>query len=173
MKKVLKWLLVVAVCMILGGVIMAHEKVYVVCENMCMEEGMTKEQINSGLNAKSNTDHNHDSRYKQINDFAVITGTIQMPEANAQTTTGSINVNYPTGFTKDNCIVISIMGNRVNNTSSGWATPQSSSSLSYVLGNCDLAADMQSSTIRVLANKPNVAAARYDIDFKLVLMRID
>lgn len=26
---------------------MAHNKTYVVCENMCMEEGMTKDQINT------------------------------------------------------------------------------------------------------------------------------
>ena len=39
-------------------------------------------------------------------EFAVLTGSIQM---NAQTETGSTSVNFPTGYTRDNCIVDSIM----------------------------------------------------------------
>lgn len=33
---------------------MAHEKVYVICENLCLEEGMTKEQIEEKLNGVNN-----------------------------------------------------------------------------------------------------------------------
>lgn len=80
---------VILILILIGGVYMAHSKVFVVCEDMCMEEGMTKEQI-------ENT----------INKFAVLTGTIK------GTGGGSVDVDYPSGFTKDNCIVI---GQMINN----------------------------------------------------------
>lgn len=70
MKKVLKWLLIVVV-VIIGGVILkplklniqtfdggdesTHEKVHVICDNMCLEEGMTKEEIMNLVSVKEET----------------------------------------------------------------------------------------------------------------------
>lgn len=82
---------------------MAHEKVYAICENMCMEETMTKEQIYNELGNKSDTSHNHDDRYKLQGDFAIVTGSVSI-EASSNTT---VEKDYPTGFTVDNCVPIS------------------------------------------------------------------
>lgn len=97
---------------VLGVILfMAHEKVNVICENMCFEEGMTKEQITQGLAGKSNTDHNHDDRYKLIGDFAILTGSTEV----AKSSTGTVTLNYPAGFTADNCVAISCGIKVVNN----------------------------------------------------------
>lgn len=115
---------------------MAHNKVYAFCEDMCKEETMTKEQINDGLESKSDTSHNHDdtysklghthtksqitdfahnhddryytesesnARYKLKGDFTTVSGSVTLSNGN-----GSVKVNYPSGFTKTNCRVVSL-----------------------------------------------------------------
>lgn len=67
---------------------MAHNKVYGICENMCMEETMTKEQILSQCVVNGN--------------IAVVIGSLSMTDG-----TGSAQMSYPDGFNKDNCVVIS------------------------------------------------------------------
>lgn len=73
----------ILIILMIGGIIMAHDKTYVVCENMCFEEGYTKKQI--------------DEKY------AVLTGTIVTNTEGK----GNFAVDYPEGFNRDNSIVIS------------------------------------------------------------------
>ena len=88
MKKYFKWLLIVVV--IIGGVWMAHNKVYVTCENMCMEEGMTKEQILDTCVAK--------------NRIAKVTGLLTVPAGSVSKWSDPITM--PDGFTTSNSVVI-------------------------------------------------------------------
>lgn len=80
MKKILKWLLIVAI--IIGGVILAHNKVHVICDNMCLEEGMTKEEIMNlvsvkkeivfiNMNFKLYNNSGSQMRYQEVNDVPV------------------------------------------------------------------------------------------------------
>lgn len=38
---------------------MAHDKVYAICENMCLEETYTKNKIDNELANKANSNHTH------------------------------------------------------------------------------------------------------------------
>lgn len=104
-------------------------------------------------------------------DFAVLTGTITMPEAGSEAITGSSTVNYPSGFTKDNCVVVSIMSHNTVHTD-WWATPQSPTSSSYMLGNGDTKAIFKPTAITIMSSKAHTDAARSDVTYKLVLMKI-
>lgn len=94
MKKKLMWLLIVA--MIIGGVIMAHSKVYAVCENMCMEETYTKEEIDNII-----TDVN-DTIYQKLNDLMHI---VEI----SVTDIGSKQLMYPQGLNQNNTAIMTIM----------------------------------------------------------------
>lgn len=118
---IISWLIILSVMIVKGVDNMAHEKVYAVCENMCMEETMTREQINDELENKSDTSHNHDSRYytesesdakyKLKGDFAVITGSGTIDEISGLYE----NINLPSGFTITNCVIVSFMYGTDNN----------------------------------------------------------
>lgn len=60
---------------------MAHEKANLVCDDMCFVEGIPK------------------------SNFAVLTGTLEGTGSSSVTGT----VNFPDGFTKDNCVLIGLM----------------------------------------------------------------
>lgn len=75
---------------------MGHEKVYVTCENMCMEEGLTKKQI--------------EDKFKDS--VVVIKGAKTLNQA---TTSGTYEdtswmIEYPEGFNQRNTIVLSYAG---------------------------------------------------------------
>lgn len=69
----------------------SHEKVYAICENMCLEETMTKGQIEAIINNINNK-------------FVCLTGTISLVNGIGSVT----GINYPSKFNKENCIVISV-----------------------------------------------------------------
>lgn len=77
---------------------MAHNKVYAYCENYCKEETMTKEQIQEAIDAIDLTP------YKLKGDFAVLTGKYTF---SGSLKYGTLELNYPTGFNKNNCVLIS------------------------------------------------------------------
>lgn len=89
-NKILISAFIAMILILIGGVHMAHNKVYAVCENMCMEETYTKEQIN-----------------EKLNNIAVITGTITKPSGTYVSDLTSYD--YPAGFTNSNSVVISAM----------------------------------------------------------------
>lgn len=102
--------------------------------------------------------------------IAVLTGTIQMPEAGSSILNGETSVSYPSGFNKDNCCVLSIMSH--NSVTTIWSTPTMPDSLSIILGNGNLMASLEGSEIKVRAEKMASTQNRSDITFKLVLMKI-
>lgn len=134
------------------------------------------ETANSNINTIntniSNINKNLDTK-KSKGDFVVLTGTISMPEKGDSTLTGSVEVSYPSGFTKDNCAVISLMGHNTTHTDYWSTTINSEDALSLSLGNGDLVATLKPSSIRIMSNKPSDAASRKDVTFKLVLMKIN
>ena len=103
--------------------------------------------------------------------IAILTGAIVMPEANNQYLGGSKDISYPSGFTKDNCIVLSIMSYNATHTG-WWATPQSPSTSSAVWGNGNTCVILKTNNITIASTKNDVAMPRKDITFKIVLMKI-
>lgn len=102
--------------------------------------------------------------------MAIVTGTITMPEANSGYISSTVDVSYPSGFNKDNCVIISVMSHNTSNTN--WATPSKASSTSIIVGNGETYAILMSDRIRVSSAKCDTAAPRQDVTFKLVLMKI-
>lgn len=102
--------------------------------------------------------------------MAIVTGTITMPEANSEYLTHTVDVSYPSGFNKDNCVIISVMSHNTSNTN--WATPSKASATSIIVGNGETYAILMSDRIRVSSAKCDTAAPRKDVTFKLVLMKI-
>ena len=107
---------------------------------------------------------------KQTN-IAVLTGTIQMPEAGSEYENGTASINYPNGYNYNNCCVLSIMGhNQVRPNE--WNTPGQVSSLSEFEGNGNLKVSLGTDNIVISADKMATGFERRDITFKLVLMKV-
>lgn len=94
-----------------------------------------------------------------------------MPEAGSSILNGTENVSYPTGFTNENCVVISLMSYNINNTNC-WSTRSNNDAMGAVLGSGDLRATLTPSEIHVNSTKASVDESRKDVTFKLVLMKI-
>ena len=106
-------------------------------------------------------------------DFAVLTGSIVMPEANASSTQGTTTINLPTDFTGDNSAVISLMGRRTSLTTPYYTTPMHyENSQAQTLGAGGLFCRMGESDIMVGAFKSSTTQASYTINFRIVLMKI-
>lgn len=104
------------------------------------------------------------------NKIEVVTGDIYVDESE----TGiyfDTDLNYPTGFNKDNCAVISIMSRRSG--SSIWSTPLATSdALTYMWGNNCTMATLYSDYITIRVKKLSTSTATYTINVRLVLMKI-
>lgn len=104
--------------------------------------------------------------------IAVLTGTITMPEAGAETITGTKDISYPSGYTKDNCVVLSVMSHGTVRTDY-WSTPMTSdSSPSMLLGNGDVVVSLKPNLITVRSDKVATEQSRQDITYKIVLMKV-
>lgn len=119
-----------------------HEKVYAICENMCIEETMTKEQIEA-----------------LCNKVVVISGQIHW---SSSTQVGEATVNYPNGFNSDNTKVLSISSDDYGNL------------IQLGSGILGFNVSKSSATILISLLKLNgTVNVSDDIDFEMVLMRVD
>lgn len=119
--------------------------------------------------------------YKLLGDFAVITGSYEYVEGQSSK---QIELSYPTGFTKDNCVVISVMsGNSATQTKpmgNGSVMTLNSTTTGSVLYSAVL------NTSNIILYFRNVYARAYsestspqiqlqdlpNLDYKIVLMKI-
>lgn len=112
------------------------------------------------------------SQYVTNDRFAVLTGTITMPEANSEILNGTISFPFPNGFTKDNCIITGLMS-RVPDMYSRWATTGCRDSSARSIGNYNLRAIFwENNTIRVDTSKATDEQASWQVEVKVVLMKI-
>lgn len=106
-----------------------------------------------------------------LHEIQVLTGTIAMPASGDSSTTGATTLDYPTGFTADNCIVISVMSKRADQN--GYATTMSSEMLaSSIRGNGDTRVTLQANNILVQSDKSDTSASGITRAFKIALMKI-
>lgn len=146
----------------------------------------TWENITNKPSSFTPSAHTHDDRYyteTEVDnklstyilkgDFVTLSSTIITPQQNGESLTGETFVNYPSGFNKNNCTVIGLIGQRTNGVSElNWSSPISKSSLGYLLGNSDLTATLRDSNIRLFVNKSAAAEPSTTISVKVTLMRI-
>lgn len=158
---------------------MAHDKVYGHCENLCNVEVMAKEDIEAELAGKSNSNHNHDDTYKKIGDFAILTGTMSLSgnqDTSKQTNFTDKTLDYPTGFNKDNCVVLSIMRSGNNGKwSNGWTVTIDSMDMFNGIEPIEVTLHGTDSTqwnnkIRLRAS--NYSSNAITISYKIVLMKV-
>lgn len=106
-----------------------------------------------------------------MNRYAILTGNLQLPEADSGNLTGSIEIDYPEGFTKDNCCIVSLLSHSATKTDY-WSTQTNAlDSLTIILGNA-CCVTLKPEKIRIAANKVNDSQPTNTITYKLVLMKI-
>lgn len=105
--------------------------------------------------------------------IAILSGTIIMPEENDNYLTGTIDIAYPEGFTKDNCTVISVISHNTTHTD-WWSTPSSAAfSNTALLGNGDTTVILKPDNITVMSSKVDCLMPRKDVTFKIMLMKTE
>lgn len=151
----------------------AHKiKVGVGSEGSSVIENWTGSQNVGRLEIKSNGEIWNaisNSKVVERGDFAVLTGTLN---------SGSATINYPTGFTKDNCVVISTMLTNPNNSNTGIGSTFDSTNL--IRGTVPLSVEFTSSNIVIYTkniglsngNTAAVSDVSLGLSYKIVLMKI-
>lgn len=105
--------------------------------------------------------------------IAVLTGKVNLkPSSNAGTTYAQTvwNINYPSGFNKDNCVVISYGGKFSGEGFSYGYVENASSSVAAVGGSVSRAVTLNSSNIQ--AQAWNISQLEKEFSYKIVLMKI-
>lgn len=112
------------------------------------------------------------SAYILKNNIVIITGTINMPEANSGIGNGTADIKYPDGFTSQNTLIIGLMGH--NTTHPDWwsTTTDHNISSASLLGTGNLVATLKPENIRISSNKVADEMPSNNVTYKLVLMKI-
>lgn len=147
-------------------------------KNKCKEEVYTKDEIDKSLEAISNDV----IKCKLKGDFAVLTGNMTL-EANTGDnasegicTDTELVIDYPEGFSADNCVVLSAGRKGTSNCYSyGWNNTVDS--VSMVLGLEPFAVSLYGETSNDFSNKirlmaGNLATNSKTISYKVVLMKV-
>lgn len=112
-------------------------------------------------------------------DFAVLTGSMNLngnPDTTKQTNFTDKTLNYPTGFNKDNCVVLSIMRTANNSKwSNGWSV--NVDSLEMFNGIEPIEVMLHGTDITEWSNKIRLRASNFSssavtINYKIVLMKV-
>lgn len=105
--------------------------------------------------------------------IAVVTTSITTPAAGSETTTVNTDVNYPSGFTQSNSVIISLMARNTGLTEQRWGTVgDTESSLELQEGVYGLRASMRPSVIKVFTSKLSTTEAANTRQIRIVLMKI-
>lgn len=118
------------------------------------------------------------SRVVYKDNFVILTGTIN---GSGETNSQAININYPNGLTKDNCVVINASFKNKENTSTGYsigtAFLPADVSKGSIVNSVSLREDCISITIRniYISTGENPSITNFDnrtLNYVLVLMKI-
>lgn len=105
--------------------------------------------------------------------FAILTGIIKLNgSSNPGTSYNQTiwNINYPEGFNKDNCIVITFGGKFAGEGFSYGYVENASASVAAVGGSVSRAVALNSTAIR--AQAWNISGTEKEFSYKIVLMKI-
>lgn len=112
------------------------------------------------------------SAYVLKNSIVNVSATIVMPEANSGSLTGDTTVNYPSGFTKSNTVVISLLGNNPNRNTY-LTTPTPATSIGYIMGTGGLSVTLTDENIIVRRVKVSDSEPSSTNNIKITLMKVD
>lgn len=107
--------------------------------------------------------------------IAVVTSSLTTPDTTSSSTQGVVDIPYPAGFNKNNCVIISLMSKNNSMSSESnqkWSTIGLESSSSVVKGNLGLTASLNEANITVWISKAAQEEQSKNIGIKLVLMKI-
>lgn len=132
----------------------------------------TWNQIESKPTTFTPSSHTHDDRYftetevnnklaqyKLKGDFAVISGTLSASGGEGNTT-----VNYPSGFSKDNCVVISVICQ--------FSSSVQQYSYNHISGASLIGAKLATANIEIRLSKYENSGPTGNLPFKIVLMKV-
>lgn len=126
-----------------------------------------------GLVSEALTNLENQSNVLLKSDFSLLTGTIITPEAGSETTSASVSLSYPDGYTRDNCIVIGLMSRNEGLTNKVWCTTGGmGNSTENMRGNYGLQAVLRDTGIDIFTSKINTSASSATISVKVVLMKL-
>lgn len=103
----------------------------------------------------------------KVSDYAIIENILTIASGQQS---GSATISYPAGFNRNNCMVVSIMGER-NDNQAGYSTPASPSVMSLARGNMDLVAQL-SDNIIITARYTTNMTQDIGIKYKLMLLKL-
>lgn len=103
--------------------------------------------------------------------IAVIYTTITTPAANSGDLSGTATINYPTGFNKNNTIVLSLLGNNPSLKTS-YSTYCTTDSLGYISGAGGLRAILADDNITLQRTKSDDVEPSSTNNIKITLMKI-
>lgn len=111
-------------------------------------------------------------KYINKSEIATVTGTITTPEAGSSDISSNVDINYPTGFNLQNCMVISLMAKNTGLSTEYWSTVGSTGhSVEAMYGCYGLWAVMGPNHIRVHVSKVHTEESQKTINVKLVLLK--
>lgn len=133
-------------------------KAYAICgDTKCKREVYTKEDIDNMF-------------LVSMNEFRTVEASVITPN-DGSTTSVDTTVNYPEGFNKGNCIVVSVMSkNRTLNKN--WATTSIGSAASYLRGNSGVFAVLDDSNIKLGVQLGSAVNSSWTWDIRVTLMKI-
>lgn len=111
------------------------------------------------------------SAYVLKDDSVIVRGKVELPAEGSGVLSGVVDIDYPLGFTKDNCIVTGLMSHGTVHQDY-WSTQSSTNtSLGITLGNLCVVVLMPEK-IKVLADKVADSQKSSTIDYRFILTKI-
>lgn len=121
--------------------------------------------------------------YKLNGDFAVLTGTVKLNANTSENATENVctytnlELNYPTGFNKDNCVVISCGRQNTSNYGYAYGWNNKIDSTSSMSGILPIRISLFGASTLQWANKirvqfGNLTTESHTITYKIILMKI-
>ena len=111
-------------------------------------------------------------KYINKSEIATVTGTITTPEAGSDVISSNVDINYPTGFNLQNCVIISLMAKNTGLSAEYWSTIGGTGHAVEMMYGCyGLRATMSQEHIRVEVSKVHTEESQKTINVKLVLLK--
>lgn len=139
----------------------------------CKHEAYDKKDIDSKIETINNNIKTNNTNITNLqnnvytkDNYAVITGNVSMTDGE-----GTTNVNYPSGFNKDNCIILSMNIGMSTNTEINYSYGIIPSLSGTATGATSHRASLGNSNIGI-AVKNYTDGGNYTFRFKIVLMKI-
>ena len=140
---------------------------YGFCENKCKYEVYTKGEVDTKL-----------TEYKLQGDFVILTG--EMEKSTSHTELWVKEISYPTGYTQNNSVVVSVMVKGTTSATDVWTNGSLFNSSNTLAGAIPTSIRLKTDNIEISSRNiaingdtmPAVGEASGELNYKIVLMKI-